>query len=95
MLNFPRVKPAPPNSTSFNIEAQGEDVLKPFATKLDEKVIEKLDEIAHKTQIPKSRLCRQAIELLAAHYERIEENIHLAERVRQSETLALAESSVH
>ena len=70
-------------------------MLKPFATKLDEKTIEKLDEIARKTQIPKSRLCRQAIDLLAAHYERIEQDIHLAERVRRNEeALVLAGSSV-
>ena len=70
-------------------------MLKPFATKLDEKTIEKLDEIARKTQIPKSRLCRQAIDLLAAHYERIEQDIHLAARVRRNEEeLVLAGSSV-
>lgn len=66
-------------------------MLKPFATKLDESVIAKLDEIARKTQIPKSRLCRQAIELLAAHYERVEENLHLAERMRQRESLQAEE----
>ncbi len=62
-------------------------MLKPFATKLDEKVIQKLDEIAQKTQIPKSRLCRQAIELLAAHYERLEENRNLGEKFRQREAV--------
>lgn len=69
-------------------------MLKPFATKLDEKVIKKLDEIAQKTQIPKSRLCRQAIELLAAHYERLEENVHLGERFRQRETAAVSEPAI-
>ncbi|MBI3307733.1 MAG: ribbon-helix-helix domain-containing protein [Candidatus Omnitrophica bacterium] len=69
-------------------------MLKPFATKLDEKVIQKLDEIAQKTQIPKSRLCRQAIELLAAHYERVEENMHMGEKVRQRETVSVSDSLV-
>lgn len=69
-------------------------MLKPFATKLDESVIAKLDDIARKTQIPKSRLCRQAIELLAAHYDRMEENISIAERVRQGESLS-AEATVN
>lgn len=59
-------------------------VLKPFATKLDEKVIEVLDQLARKTQIPKARLCRQAIEMLAAHYERQEEDLQLGETLRQS-----------
>ena len=62
-------------------------MLKPFATKLDEKILEKLDEISRKTQIPKSRLCRQAIELLASHYERVEENLELAERLRSQDSL--------
>ena len=65
-------------------------MLKPFATKLDEKILEKLDEISRKTQIPKSRLCRQAIELLAAHYDRVEENLELAERIRHDSLLAAA-----
>ena len=69
-------------------------MLKPFATKLDEKVIEKLDQLAQKTQIPKARLCKQAIELLAAHYERLEENLHLAERLRQRETVPAEETLV-
>ena len=58
-------------------------MLKPFATKLDEEVLSKLDKIAEKTRIPKSRLCRQAIELLAEHYERMEEDLHLAEEIRR------------
>ena len=67
---------------------EGKKVLKPFATKLDEKILEKLDEISRKTQIPKSRLCRQAIELLSAHYERVEQNLELGERVRTQESFA-------
>ncbi len=66
-------------------------MLKPFATKLEEEIISKLDEISEKTQIPKSRLCRQAIELLAAHYERVEADLHLAERVRRGEMLETVE----
>jgi predicted transcriptional regulator len=65
-------------------------VLKPFATKLDEEVIAKLDTLAQKTQIPKSRLCRQAIELLAAHYERLEEDLQIAEQIRRGEPLTPA-----
>ena len=64
-------------------------MLKPFATKLDDKVLAKLDALSEKTQIPKSRLCRQAIELLAAHYERLEENLEFAERMRSREPLAV------
>jgi predicted transcriptional regulator len=67
-------------------------VLKPFATKLDEEIIAKLDALAQKTQIPKARLCRQAIELLAQYYERREEVMSLGERVR-SEELTPAEAS--
>lgn len=70
-------------------------MLKPFATKLDEKIIDKLDQIAQKTQIPKSRLCRQAIELLAAYYDRVEENISLGEKVRQRESYPAEETVVH
>ncbi len=51
---------------------EGEVVLKPFATKLDDHILAKLDALSDKTQIPKSRLCRQAIELLVAHYDRLE-----------------------
>lgn len=62
-------------------------MLKPFATKLDEKVLLKLDELSRKTQIPKSRLCKQAIELLAAHYDRVDQNIEIAERIRAQEPM--------
>jgi len=60
-------------------------MLKPFATKLDEMIIQKLDELSAKTQIPKSRLCRQAIELLAAHYDRLDEDLQIVERMRRGE----------
>jgi len=60
-------------------------MLKPFATKLDEEIISKLDGLAGKTQIPKSRLCRQAIELLVAHYARLDEDLRLVERMRRGE----------
>ncbi len=62
-------------------------MLKPFATKLDATVLVKLDELAEKTQIPKSRLCRQAIELLVAHYDQMEADLELAERMRTHETV--------
>lgn len=68
-------------------------MLKPFATKLDEKILDKLDDISRKTQIPKSRLCRQAIELLAAHYDRLEENLEFAERMRTQEPLLTVNAS--
>ncbi len=66
-------------------------MLKPFATKLDEETIHKLDVLSHKTQIPKSRLCRQAIELLAAHYERVEADLHFAECARRGAILETVE----
>ena len=69
-------------------------MLKPFATKLDEEVIAKLDLIAQKTQIPKARLCRQAIELLAQHYERMEENLSLGEKMRRLEPALAASETV-
>lgn len=68
-------------------------MLKPFATKLDEEIIAKLDSLAQKTQIPKSRLCRQAIELLATHYERMEENLQLAERIRSEAMVTVGSAS--
>jgi predicted transcriptional regulator len=68
-------------------------VLKPFATKLDDKIIDMLDALSKKTQIPKSRLCRQAIELLAAHYDRLEKNLAMVERLQnQDEVLVAAET---
>ena len=68
-------------------------MLKPFATKLDESIIAKLDDIARKTQIPKSRLCRQAIEMLAEHYERLEENLAKVEQMNQRDAVTPAEST--
>ena len=58
-------------------------MLKPFATKLDEEVIQKLDDLSRKTQIPKSRLCRQAIELLAEHYALLERDLEFARQKRE------------
>lgn len=62
-------------------------MLKPFATKLPKETLAKLDELAEKTRIPKSRLCEQAIGLLIEHYHRIEEDLALAHKVRESERL--------
>ncbi len=68
-------------------------MLKPFATKLDQSILAKLDELAEKTQIPKSRLCRQAIELLVAHYEQMEADLEFAERMRSQEPVGAGASS--
>jgi len=62
-------------------------VLKPFATKLTENTLAKLDLLAQKTRIPKSRLLEQAIELLVEHYRQIESDLALAQKVRESERL--------
>jgi predicted DNA-binding protein len=70
-------------------------MLKPFNTKLKEEQIRLLDEISERTHIPKSRLVRQAIDLLIAEYqndvitpqfvrlvdESISENLHLLKRL--------------
>ena len=63
-------------------------MLKPFATKLTEETLVKLDELAQKTRIPKSRLCEQAIELLLEHYRQIDSDLVLAQKVREAERLA-------
>ena len=63
-------------------------MLKPFATKLTEETLAKLDELAQKTRIPKSRLCEQAIELLSEHYRQIDRDLVLAQKVREAERLA-------
>lgn len=63
----------------------GSQMLKPFATKLPEETLAKLDGLSHKTRIPKSRLCEQAIDLLAEHYRRIENDLLLAQKVRETE----------
>ena len=62
-------------------------MLKPFATKLTENTLAKLDLLAQKTRIPKSRLLEQAIELLVEHYRQIESDLALAQKVRESERL--------
>lgn len=67
-------------------------MLKPFATKLDASVLSKLDDLAEKTQIPKSRLCKQAIELLVAHYEQVEADLEFAERMRIQEPVGASAS---
>ena len=68
-------------------------MLKPFATKLDEAVLKKLDELAQKTRIPKSRLCHQAIELLVDHYDQREKKLALAERIYQEDSSLVASGS--
>ena len=65
-------------------------MLKPFATKLTEETLAKLDELAHKTRIPKSRLCEQAIEFLVEHYRQIDSDLVLAQKIREAERLAPA-----
>ena len=61
--------------------------LKPFATKLSEEILSKLDVLAQKTRIPKSRLCEQAIELLVAHYRQIDSDLVLAQKIRETDRL--------
>jgi len=63
-------------------------VLKPFATKLTEETLAKLDELAQKTRIPKSRLLDQAIELLVEHHRQIASDLVLAQKIREAERLA-------
>ena len=62
-------------------------MLKPFATKLNESTLAKLDQLAQKTRIPKSRLIEQAIDLLIEHYRQIDEDLTLAQKVREAERL--------
>lgn len=57
-------------------------MLVPFATKLEEKAIETLDKLASKTQVPKSRLIAKAIDLLAEHYEQIDQDLAFARSSR-------------
>ena len=59
-------------------------MLKPFATKLREETLVALHELAGKTRIPKSRLCEQAIELLIEHYRQIDQDLSLAQKVRET-----------
>lgn len=58
---------------------------KPFATKLPVEILHKLEGLAQKTRIPKSRLCEQAIELLVEHYRQIDHDLQLAQEVREKE----------
>lgn len=62
-------------------------MLKPFATKLNETTLTKLDQLSHKTRIPKSRLVEQAIELVMEHYHQIDQDLVLAQRIREAEKL--------
>lgn len=62
-------------------------MLKAFATKLPEATLTKLDDLAHKTRIPKSRLCEQAIELLTEHYRQLEQDQSLGQKIREVERL--------
>jgi len=61
--------------------------LKPFATKLSEETLAKLDLLAQKTRVPKSRLCEQAIGLLVEHYRQIDSDLLLGQKVREGERL--------
>ena len=60
---------------------------KPFATKLTEETLDKLNTLALKTRVPKSRLCEQAIDLLVEHYRQIASDLLLAQKVREGERL--------
>lgn len=62
-------------------------MLKPFATKLQETTLAKLDQLTKKTRIPKSRLCEQAIELLVEHYKQIDSDLVLAQKIREADKL--------
>jgi predicted transcriptional regulator len=62
-------------------------VLKPFATKLHEETLSKLDELARKSRIPKSRLCEQAIELLVEHYRQLDHDLQTGKKIRETERL--------
>ena len=62
-------------------------MLKPFATKLHEETLAKLDELARKSRIPKSRLCEQAIYLLVEHYRQIDQDLVLGKKIRETEHL--------
>ena len=62
-------------------------MLKPFATKLTEETLAKLDELAQKTRIPKSRLLEQAIELLVEHYRQMNQDRLTGQKIRETERL--------
>lgn len=54
---------------------------------MPEETLDKLNQLAQKTGIPKSRLCKQAIDLLAERYRQIDEDLVLAQKVREAEQL--------
>ena len=60
-------------------------MLKPFATKLPIETLIKLEGLAQKTRVPKSRLCEQAIDLLIEHYRQIDSDLVLAQKIREME----------
>ena len=62
-------------------------MLKPFATKLPLETLAKLDQLSQRSRIPKSRLCEQAIELLVHHYQQIDHDLSLAQKIREEERL--------
>ena len=62
-------------------------MLKPFGTKLSEETLRKLDELSHKSRIPKSRLLEQAIELLMEHYRELDHDLVTGRKVRETEKL--------
>ncbi len=61
--------------------------LRPFATKLTEETLSRLDALAQKTRIPKSRLLEQAIGLLSEHYRQIDSDLVLAQKIREGDRL--------
>ena len=62
-------------------------MLKPFATKLTEETLVKLDELSRKSRIPKSRLLEQAIELLMEHYRQMNQDQLMGQKIRETERL--------
>ncbi len=62
-------------------------MLKPFATKLSEATLVKLDELSHTSRIPKSRLLEQAIELLVEHYRQLNQDQLRGRKIRETERL--------
>ncbi len=57
-------------------------MLKPFATKIDQKDLAQLDHLAKKTQMPKARLVTHALQLLFKVYHAPKRE-SLAEKVRK------------
>ena len=62
-------------------------MLKPFATKLPEATLSTLDELSHKTRIPKSRLLEQALGLLMAHYRQLDQDQLVGKKIREADRL--------